>query len=151
MAPRGGTPAIHNQVEAEQAARLRLCLMRLARRLRSQAEGDVSASQLSALSSLGCQGELTLGELSAIERVKPPTMTKVVAALEELGFVARTADPADRRVARVAPTAAGLKFLDQSRRRKDAYLADRLRSLSDEERETLARATDVLERLLDGP
>ena len=74
-------------------------------------------------------GPMTLGELSAAERVKPPTMTKIVACLEEQGLVSRTVDQSDRRVARVEATAAGLAFLEDSRQQKDAYLAQRLRSL----------------------
>ena len=137
--------------EAALAARLRLSVLRLARRLRSQAEGDVSASQLSALSSLERCGPMTLGELSTVERVKPPTMTRVVALLEEQGLVSRSVDEADRRVARVTLTASGQGFLDRSRRRKDAYLAARLAQLSDDDRAALGRAAEVLDRLLESP
>jgi DNA-binding MarR family transcriptional regulator len=135
--------------DAELASRLRLAVTRLSRRLRGQLAGDVSPSQLSALASIGRLEPLTLGELSAVERVKPPTMTRIVAALEELGLVSRTVDPADRRVARVAATAEGRRFIERSRRAKDAYLAARLRQLDPDDRAALERATAVLERLLD--
>ena len=133
--------------EAELASRLRLVVARLARRLRRETEGEVSPSQLSALSSISRLGPLTLGELSAAEGVRPPTMTRVVACLEEADLVARTPDPDDRRVARVALTSHGQRFLDRSRHRKDAFLASRLQALNGEERATLTRAVELLERL----
>jgi DNA-binding MarR family transcriptional regulator len=135
--------------EAELASRLRLAVTRLARRLRTQLPGELSPSQLATLASVECRGPLTLGELSAVERVKPPTMTKIVACLEEQGLVSRTVDPSDRRVARVEATAAGLAFLEDSRQSKDAYLATRLRTLSADDRLALERAAEVLERILD--
>ncbi|HEX2701230.1 MAG TPA: MarR family transcriptional regulator [Acidimicrobiales bacterium] len=138
-------------VDDELAARLRLSVMRLARRLRQQADADVTASQLSALSSLARRGPLTLGELSAAERVKPPTMTRIVASLEDLGLVTRSADPADRRVARVAVSADGLRFIDRSRHRKDAYLAARMGALTPADQAILAAAADALEHLLEVP
>lgn len=137
--------------DAELAARLRLAVMRLARLLRSESGDDVTASQLSALSSLERRGPLTLGELSAVERVKPPTLTRVVASLEELGLVTRTVDDFDRRVARVEATAAGRELLARARSRKDAFLAARLRALSEQDRVALGGAADALERLLERP
>jgi len=135
--------------EAELASRLRLAVTRLGRRLRTQLPGELSPSQLATLASVERLGPLTLGELSAAERVKPPTMTKIVACLEDQGLVSRTVDPADRRVARVKATAAGLAFLEDSRQSKDAYLAQRLRSVTPEDRVALERAVEVLERILD--
>lgn len=139
------------ETDAELAARLRLSVMRLARRLRQQADADVTASQLSALSSLERCGPLTLGELSATERVKPPTMTRIISSLEELGLVTRTADPADRRVARVEISEEGRRFVDRSRHRKDAYLAARLAALGPVDRAAMTGAVTALEHLLDDP
>jgi len=135
--------------QAELASRLRLAVTRLARRLRTQLPGDLSPSQLATLSSVERLGPLTLGELSNVERVKPPTMTKIVACLEEQGLVSRTVDQKDRRVARVRATRAGLRFLEDSRQQKDAYLAERLRSLDPADRATLQNAARVLERFLE--
>ena len=135
--------------EAELASRLRLAVTRLARRLRTQLPGELSPSQLATLATVERLGPITLGELSAAERVKPPTMTKIVACLEEQGLVSRTVDQTDRRVARVEATASGLAFLDDSRQQKDAYLAQRLRSLSVDERTVLEQAAGVLERILE--
>jgi DNA-binding MarR family transcriptional regulator len=136
--------------DAEMAARLRLSVMRVARLLRVHSGDEVSASQLSALSTLDRHGPTTLGELSANERVKPPTMTRVVASLEEMGLVTRTTDQRDRRVARVAITDAGRELLARTRSSKDAFLAARLSTLPDADRRALARAADALDRLLDG-
>lgn len=145
--PGGGVAA--DEAEAELAARLRLTVMRLARRLRRQAEGDVTASQLSALSSLAMDEPLTLSELSSVERVKPPTMTRIVASLEELGLVTRCVDPTDRRVARIGLSARGRRLLDRNRHRKDAYLAAGLAALGAADRAALAAAVDALEHLLE--
>ena len=133
--------------EAELAARLRLAVSRLARRLRRESTSDITASQLSALYSIARLGPLTLGDLSAAEGVRPPTMTRLVASLEQLGLVARTVDPADRRCARVAVTPLGDDLLETSRHRKDAFLASRLRALSGDERAALEKAAALLERL----
>jgi len=135
--------------EAELASRLRLVVTRLARRLRTQLPGELSPSQLATLASVEGLGPLTLGELSGVERVTPPTMTKIVGCLEEQGLVSRTVDPNDRRVARVEATPAGLAFLAASRQQKDAYLAQRLRALDDDERASLERAAELLEWILD--
>jgi DNA-binding MarR family transcriptional regulator len=137
-------------------SQLRLAVLRLSRRLRQQAVGEVTASQLSALQAISKHGEVTLGELAAIERVAPPSMTRIAARLEERGLVVRRADRADRRVARVAVTDTGRAILDETRTRRDAYLAARLQSLSAEDQELLARAVPILERLVaaeppDGP
>ena len=138
-------------IDHELVARLRLAVGRLARRLRQQTEGEISASQLSALASVDRLGPLTLGELAAVERVRPPTTTRVVANLEELGLVARRPDPADRRVARVETTPEGRAFLERSRTRRDAFLAQRMAALSPDELGLLEPAVAVLERLLEDP
>src|SRR3712207_1856869 len=129
----------HTASEAELASRLRLVVARLARRLRRETEGNVSPSQISALSSIARLGPLTLGELSAAEGVRPPTMTRVVGCLEEAGLVSRAVDPADRRVAHVSVTADGHRWLDRNRGRKDAFLASKLSALDPDDRATLAR------------
>jgi DNA-binding MarR family transcriptional regulator len=128
-------------------SQLRLAVLRLSRRLRQQAVGDVTASQLSALYAIAKSGELSLGELAAIERVAPPSMTRIAARLEERGLVDRRVDATDRRVARVAVTEAGQAILDETRTRRDAYLAARVGSLTVEEQELLVRALPILERL----
>ena len=138
--------------EAELASRLRLAVTRLARRLRQHANAEerISPSQLAALSSIDRLGRLTLGDLAAVERVQPPTMTRIVAGLEEAGLVSRHVDEHDRRIARVQTTVAGRRLLERSRGRKDAFLSDRIRTLDASDRAVLAHAATLLERLLEG-
>jgi DNA-binding MarR family transcriptional regulator len=137
------------EADHELVDRLRLAVSRLARRLRQQAEGEISASQFSALASINRLGPITLGKLAAVERLRPPTLTRIAAALEEAGLVLRRLDPADRRVARVEITPSGRGLLERTRYRKDAYLAERLATLAPEQLATLRDATAVLERLLE--
>lgn len=136
-------------IDAALVAGLRLVIMRLARRLRQQAEGDVTPSLLSALATVERLGPVTLGELAAAERVQPPTMTKIVARLEELGFVAREPDAGDRRVVRVRVSDEGGRYVARSRTRRNAYLADRLRHFDQDEVALLQRALPLLERLVE--
>jgi DNA-binding MarR family transcriptional regulator len=131
----------------ELAARLRLSAARLARRLRQESDLNLTPSQLSALASVERHGPVTLGRLAELERVAPPTITKVVAKLEADGLLARRVDGHDRRIARVSATPAALTVLAETRRRKDAWLAARIAGLGDAERERLAGALDVLEWL----
>jgi DNA-binding MarR family transcriptional regulator len=133
------------------AARLRLGVTRLARRLRQEAEAGVTPSMLSALSSAERQGSLTMRELCQAEQVQPPTMTRIVAALLEAALVEREADPTDGRVAWVTVTPEGRRLLERSRRRKEAYLAKALGSLEQDELRTLEDAAGILERLTDVP
>ena len=143
------TTAARSPVDPEVAARLRLVLNRLARRLRSQATGDLSPSLISALVSIECHGPITLGQLAAHELVKPPSVTRMVAALEERGLVRRETDAADRRIARVSLTGEGRRRLCRTRTRKTAYLAKRLRRLDESELAAMREALPVLERLLE--
>jgi DNA-binding MarR family transcriptional regulator len=122
--------------------------MRLARRLRQQSEEGATPSMLSALSTLERLGPLPLSELAQIERVRPPSITKVAARLEEEGYVKRSGDSSDRRVSRVALTTKGKRLIEQNRSRKTAYLARGLKDLGAEEAQALTTALDVLERLL---
>jgi DNA-binding MarR family transcriptional regulator len=128
-------------------SQLRLAVMRLGRRLRQESVGDITASQLSALATVERAGPLSLGDLAEIERIAPPSMTRIAARLEERGLVVRAVDAADRRVARVAITEAGRCVLKQTRTRRDAYLAKRLSAFTADERETLIRSLPLLERL----
>ncbi|HVF76178.1 MAG TPA: MarR family transcriptional regulator [Acidimicrobiales bacterium] len=133
------------------AGRARLVVMRLARRIRQEGMGDeATPSMISALASIDRFGPLTLGELAAVEQVQPPTMTKIVARLEAAGYVVREVDAGDRRVARVQVTSAGHRFVERGRQRGAMFLAERLRTLSAEERAAVEAALPVLERLLDG-
>ncbi|HVM34243.1 MAG TPA: MarR family transcriptional regulator [Actinomycetota bacterium] len=138
------------QTETELVEDLRLAIMRLARRLRQQAEADVTPSMLSALATLE-GAPRTLGELAQAERVTPPTMTRIVVRLEERNLVVREQDPTDRRIARIRLTGDGRRLIARNRSRKNAYLARRLRALDDTRREDVAAAVALLERLLEDP
>ncbi len=142
-------PPAPTEIDHDLVASLRLAVGRLARRLRQQTEGEVTASQLSALTSINRLGPVTLGRLATVERLRPPTVTRIVAALEEGGLVLRRPDPGDRRVARVEVTQPGRDLLQRSRTRKDAYLAGRLATLDPDQLAVLRHATVVLERLLE--
>ena len=135
--------------DPELAARLRLVLNRLARRLRSQTAGDLSPSRISALVTIELQGPITLGQLAICEHVTPPSITRMVASFEELGLVRREADAGDHRIARVSLTAEGKRTVQRTRTRKTAYLAKRLRKLDASEIAVVRAALPVLERLLD--
>jgi DNA-binding MarR family transcriptional regulator len=102
---------------------------------------------MSALVALSRHGELTLGDLAAIERIAPPSMTRIAARLEAAGFLERRPDISDRRVALVAITSTGVDLLRLRQERGDAFVTSRLASLSEEEREILAQAVPLLERL----
>ncbi len=137
----------------ESAARLRMAIVRTARRLRQEAAGtgaELTPTAGSALAAIERHGPLTPSELAEIERVKRPTATRTLRVLEEAGFVDRAADPSDGRSCVVSVNAAGRERLRRLRGRKNAYLARRMRDLPDEDVETLERAAWILEALLEG-
>ncbi|GAC1382841.1 MAG: MarR family transcriptional regulator [Acidimicrobiales bacterium] len=129
--------------------RLRLAVARLTRVLRQLADPEVGMSQglISALATVARHGSITLGALAEQERVQPPSMTKIVARLEERGMLVRRVDARDRRVTQVQTTADGDAFLERMRTRRNEFLAARLAELSADEREALERALPAMERL----
>ena len=130
------------------ASTLRIGVMRLARRLRSErSDSSLTLSQIAALATLDRHGEMTPGELAAHEKVQPPSMTRVLAALEEGGLVDRTPHPTDGRQSMLSLSAAGRRLLTDDRRRRDAWLAQQMSDLSDDELEALRRVAPVLDRL----
>jgi len=138
----------------DSAARLRMAIVRTARRLRQEAAGaagELTPTSAAALATVERHGPLTPSELAEIERVKRPTATRTLRVLSEAGLVERTPDPDDGRSALVSVTAAGRERLRRLRGRKNAYLARRMRALPDAERETLERAAEILEGLLEEP
>jgi DNA-binding MarR family transcriptional regulator len=131
----------------ETADRLGMAITRLARLLRQQAGDELTPTMRAMIGSISSEGPVTLGDLASIERVAPPTITKVIAKLEERGFVEREPDPSDRRVSRVALTELGRRWLDSDRRRRHAWLAGQVQKLDDRELDTLAAAVEILERI----
>jgi len=130
-------------------ARFRLAIVRLARKQRQQAGTGLTPSLQSALAMIDVRGPLTLGELATVEQISPPTITRIVSKLEEMGLVARAADPDDGRVTRVDVTADGHRQLAESRERRDVWLRQRLHDLAPDDLAALVAAVEPLERLLE--
>jgi len=130
----------------ELASRLRSSVARLGRRLRQEGmvNQEATPSQLTAIATLFRTGPMTLGELAGAERVKPPTMTRIVAALEERGLVRREPSGDDRRVVHVVLTDEGHRAHEEYRKRRDAWLRGKLSQLTAPERHTLAWAAEIL-------
>jgi DNA-binding MarR family transcriptional regulator len=127
---------------------LREAIQRLNRRVRqTRAVGDLTSSQLSALTSLQLAGALTPRELADVERVQPPTMTKIVGKLEERGLVVRTPHPTDGRQVILAPTEQGRAMYAQFERARNEWLAAQLAALSAEDRDVLVRAAQILQQV----
>jgi DNA-binding MarR family transcriptional regulator len=135
--------------EATQVALLlREAIAKVNRRLRqTRPLGELTVAQISALLSLGTAGALTPRELAEAERVQPPTMTRIVARLEEQGLIQRTPHPTDGRQVILAPSAKGRSVLDEYQRVRDEWLANRLAGLTPEERKALQRAAEILTRI----
>ncbi len=138
----------HAPIDEELAARLRVSVTRLNRKLRQQALAGLSPAQASALGTVNRLGNPTLGELAATEQVQPPTVTRLVTSLETAGLVARETDVDDRRVVRVRITADGRRNLQRIRTLKDAFLTRRLADLDPAERAQAGDLTRLLEHLV---
>jgi DNA-binding MarR family transcriptional regulator len=132
---------------AELAAMLRVAVWRAARRMRHESGASLTPTLHAALGSVEAHGPITAGKLAAHERVSRPTMTRTIRELVERGLIERLPDPIDGRVTWLHVTPEGKALLQTSRRRTDAYLAQRLKGLAPEERETLQRASEILERM----
>jgi DNA-binding MarR family transcriptional regulator len=138
--------------DAGLAIALRISVSRLARRPRAQrtapglTEAVFSETQLAALSALEAHEAMTPGELAEQEKVQPPSMTRVIAVLEERDLVLRSPHPADRRQVILTVTGEGRAVVQRVRRRKGAWLARRLAELT-EEQATLRAAVPILEKL----
>jgi DNA-binding MarR family transcriptional regulator len=132
------------------ASDLSLAVMRLARQLRfRRSESAVSLSQLSALSTLAKEGAMTPGALAVRERVRPPSMTRVIASLADLGLVARSAHPADGRQVLVSVSARGAALVEAERRASQEWLKQRLARLDPDQRSTLVAAADLMSAIVD--
>jgi DNA-binding MarR family transcriptional regulator len=133
----------------ETALRLHALAIHLLRRLRREdAALGLSAARLSALSVVGFAGPCSLGALAAAEAVAPPTMSRIVNALEHAGLVQRAPDPTDGRSVRIAATEAGRAVLERGRARRTGLLAVWLASLGDEDLAAVGRAVAAIEMLL---
>jgi DNA-binding MarR family transcriptional regulator len=140
--------------DAGLASALRISVSRLARRLRAEraAHGlgvlsELSDTQMGALATLERHGAMTPGELADHEKVQPPSMTRVIAVLEQRNLVTRAAHATDKRQVMLTVTDAGRDLVHQSRRVREAWLAQRLRELTPQERAKLRAAAPILEKL----
>ncbi len=137
-------------VDSRLSSDLSLAVIRLARQLRfRRPDSPVSLSQLSALATVAKEGPMTPGALAIRERVRPPSMTRVIASLVDLGFVDRTAHPADRRQVLVSVSRAGADLIEAERKASREWLQQRLDALTPEQRQTLLEAADLMLAIVD--
>ncbi len=129
--------------------RLRLVLLRLARKIRTSSVDRITPSQLAVLATVSRNGRLTIGQIAESEHVKPPSVSKIVAALEEAEFLAREADPDDRRCSFITVTPAGAEYLDEVRAAGRTWLASQLADLDGDDVDAIVATLPVLERLLE--
>jgi len=144
-------PTVENvaRTDAGLASELRLSVMRLRRRLANERDpgNDLSIGTMAVLGSLYRYGDLTVGELAALERVQPPSMTRKINSLEEGGYVTRRAHETDGRVVVVCLSEVGRGRVVADRKRRDEWLARQLRQLTSEERAVLRAAAPIIQRL----
>ncbi|WP_130012752.1 MarR family winged helix-turn-helix transcriptional regulator [Serinicoccus sediminis] len=127
---------------------LRIACMRVARRVRFDADNTIAPHHFSVLVRLHEQPR-TLGELAAIEQVSAPSMSRSVGQLADQGYVVRSPDPDDGRLVRLSLTAEGREVVEREREHRDAWMAARLEGLSEDDRALLRRASDLLEQILE--
>jgi DNA-binding MarR family transcriptional regulator len=141
-------PAATPEAEID-VARLRVAIARLSRRLRRHMLAGLTPTQLSALATVERAGPLRLGDLAAAEGIAPSTLTRLVTALEERGYVIRCPVPGDARASTLAIAPEGHAVLERIRQESTTVLADSLRALTGEQLAALAAALPALERLTD--
>ena len=138
-----------NRREPDVAERLHAAAVHLLRRLRRHDDAmGLTPARASALSIMVFGGRVTIGQLAQAEQVSAPTMTRLVVGLERDGLVRRENDPQDGRVVWLTATAKGTRILHQGRRRRVEALAADLAALDPAERDTLAQAAGIIERVL---
>ncbi|QUR68852.1 MarR family transcriptional regulator [Mycobacterium spongiae] len=136
--------------DARLASDLSLAVLRLARQLRFRNPyAPVSLSQLSALATLATEGAMTPGALAIREHVRPPSMTRVIASLADLGFVDRVPHPVDGRQVLISVSESGAELIKAARRARQEWLAERLATLDGNQRDTLRNAADLILALVD--
>jgi DNA-binding MarR family transcriptional regulator len=137
------------QANGALASDLRIAVMRLARRLRAErADLDLTITQLAALASLERHGPSTPGMLASYERIRPPSMTRILSGLEEQGLVVRRPHETDGRQVLVEVTPDAKEMLKADRRRREAWLSQRLATLGTDDRAALQAVSPILEKLV---
>lgn len=132
----------------DETTRLYLAVGRLSRILRRSGSPGLGQGSISALATLAYKGPMRLGDLAAREGVAPPTLSRIIAALVESGYVMREADPQDGRASLVRATTAGEQIIAGVRSERLHELHNRLERLTDEQRTALAAAVPALEALV---
>jgi DNA-binding MarR family transcriptional regulator len=135
-------------IQAPEVAALGQAVHRLSRRLRKRADLDMTASQISALTTIERHGELRLGELGRLEQVGKSTMTRLVSKLEDAGYIHRWVDPNDGRGYLVKLTDHGATVLSAARSRQEAYLLRQFNALGADDKAALLAAVAPLEKML---
>ncbi len=142
------SPAGRSGTEEALAFKLHAAMLHMMRRVRREDEAfGLSAPRMSALSTVAFGQSRTIGEMAAMEQVSPPTITRLVDALERDGLVVRESDAADRRTVHVRATAKGRRAIEQGRKRRVAFLAARLQALPADEVRAVDFASDALLRM----
>jgi DNA-binding MarR family transcriptional regulator len=135
-------------VDPELAHTVRISIMRLSRRLRNRGgDSSLTLSQISALASLDRCGPLTPGALAELEMVQPPSMTRLLAVLEDRGLVVSAPHPEDGRQKLIRVTPMAHRMLVADRAEREAWLVQRMTTLTDRELAVLRAAAPVLEKL----
>ena len=142
-------PAPTSAMTVEDAARLRLVVLRIARMIRQRATSTVTPSQLTVLMTVERHGPLTLGEIATRERMSPPSASRIVAALEGQELVVRQTDPTDRRVSLIDVSPAGRAFVTEHREWGRSWIAGRVDQLDEDDARRIRDAIPALERLLE--
>ena len=151
QAPEAGSGIDGDAAEVELAARMRLAIGRLHRRFSRRAVGGLTPSQLSVLVTVEQHGPLRLGDLATREVITPPTVTRLVASLQERSLIERVTDPEDGRAALIEVSEAGHALLEEIRRERTAFIAQRIGRLDPAARAQVADAVAMLEQLIDVP
>jgi len=147
----GGVSTMDGEADEIDVTRLRVAIARLSRRLRRHELAGLTPTQLAALSTVERSGPLRLGDLAAAEGIAPSTLTRLVAVLEELGYVQRYADPKDARASTLTITPTGHETLERLREEGTVLLTHSLMLLTAEQRAALATALPALEQLAEDP
>jgi DNA-binding MarR family transcriptional regulator len=140
-------PASTSELGLDLAVRLRTAVTLLSRRLRQESLGVLSPTQASSLGMIARLSNPTLGELARAEKMQPPTVTKIISGMEEMGLVEREVDGADRRITRVRLSVEGRRELERVRTLKTAFLVERLGSLEPHELARVSELAELLERI----
>lgn len=135
----------------ENVRRIRSAVVRLSRRLRAERPADALApTKIAVLAQLWREGEMSAGDLADLERIQPQSLTRTLAALAADGLIARRPDPLDRRQAVIGITEQGLAALSQDMQIRELWLAKAMDiHLSPDERQLLAAAAELMDRLAD--